>query len=120
MFYPYSPSARFPAVGSGGRTACAGPVYRFDPSLASEVKLPATLDGCLFIYDWERHWILAIHPTADGQPGRIERFAPDIDLKRPVEMELGPDGALYVIEFGSGWENNKDSRVVRIESVPVR
>ncbi len=119
LFYPYSPSTRFPAVGSGGRTACAGPVYHFSPDLKSPIKLPRSFDGCLFIHDWERHWILAVHPTPEGQPGRVERFAPNIPLKRPVELELGPDGALYVIEFGSGWENNKDCQVVRIEAVPA-
>ena len=45
----------------------------------------------------------------------MERFAPKVKLKRPIEMELGPDGALYVIEFGTGWENNKDAQIVRIE-----
>jgi len=35
-------------------------------------------------------------------------------------MELGPDGALYVIEFGSGWENNKDAQLVRIQTATVR
>ncbi|MBI1841846.1 MAG: hypothetical protein HYR88_13490, partial [Verrucomicrobia bacterium] len=47
-----------------------------------------------------------------------ERFAPEIALKRPIEMELGEDGALYMIEFGTGWENNKDSQVIRIEAIP--
>jgi quercetin dioxygenase-like cupin family protein len=49
----------------------------------------------------------------------LEPFAPDIKLKRPAEMELGPDGALYIIEFGTGWENNKDAQIVRIEHVPA-
>ena len=115
LYYTYGPSTRFPAVGSGGRTACAGPVYHYDAKLKSSRKLPKAYDGCLFVYDWERHWILAVHPTAAGEPGRIERFAPEIKLKRPIEMELGPDGALYVIEFGTAWENNKDSQVIRIE-----
>jgi putative heme-binding domain-containing protein len=49
----------------------------------------------------------------------LEPFAPDIKLKRPAEMELGPDGALYIIEFGTGWENNKDAQIVRIEHIPA-
>jgi len=35
--------------------------------------------------------------------------------KRPIEMELGPDGALYMIEFGTAWENNRDAQLVRLE-----
>jgi cytochrome c len=42
-------------------------------------------------------------------------FAANLSFKRPVEMELGPDGCLYVIEFGTNWEKNKDSQVVRLE-----
>ncbi len=118
--YPYAPSTRFPAVGSGGRTACAGPFYRFEPALASNRKLPASLNQTQLIYDWERHWILAVKVNADGTPGAFQRVAPEISLKRPIEMELGPDGALYVIEFGSGWENNKDAQLVRIQAVSTR
>jgi cytochrome c len=120
IFYPYTPSARFSAVGSGGRTACAGPFYRFDSKLASARKLPESLDQSQLIYDWERHWMLAVKVNPDGSPGAMQRVAPEIQLKRPIEMELGHDGALYVIEFGSGWENNKDAQLVRIQSAAAR
>ena len=120
IFYPYTPSARFPAVGSGGRTACAGPFYRFDPGLASTRKLPETFDQSQLIYDWERRWILAVTVNPDGSAGAMRRVAPEMELKRPIEMELGPDGALYLIEFGSGWENNKDAQLVRIQAGTVR
>ena len=118
IYYPYGPSARFPVVGSGGRTACAGPVYRFDPKLTSARKLPVAYDGCLFLYDWERHWIITARLNDAGEAMKLERFAPEIALKRPMEMELGPDGALYLIEFGTGWENNRDAKIVRIEALP--
>jgi len=119
IHYPYAASTRFPAVGSGGRTACAGPFYRHDPALKSTRKLPAEYDRCQFLYDWERNWILAVKTDESGKPVRMERFAPEIPLKRPAEMEIGPDGALYIIEFGTGWENNRDSQLVRIEAVPA-
>ncbi len=114
--YPYGPSTRYPIVGSGGRTACAGPVYRFDPALGSPRKLPAAYDGCFFFYDWERNWIVAARLDEAGKAVKMERFAPEIALKRPVELELGPDGALYAIEFGTAWENNADAQVIRIET----
>ena len=118
IHYPYAASTRFPVVGSGGRTACAGPFYRFDRNLRSDRKLPEAYDRCQFLYDWERHWILVVQVDEAGKPVRMERFAPEIPLKRPMEMELGPDGALYLIEFGTGWENNKDSQLIRIEAAP--
>ena len=45
----------------------------------------------------------------------IRRFAEHLKFKRPIEMELGPDGCLYLIEFGTGRERNKDSQIVQIE-----
>ena len=115
LWYAYSPSARFPQLGSGGRTACAGPVYHYRADLKSARKLSAAYDGMQFIYEWERGLMLAAKLDDQGGLIRLERFAPEIKLKRPLEMELGPDGALYVIEFGTGWENNKDAQIVRLE-----
>ena len=34
-------------------------------------------------------------------------------------MEPGPDGCLYIIEFGTAWEHNKHSQIVRVESAAV-
>jgi cytochrome c len=39
-------------------------------------------------------------------------------FKRPISMSFGPDGALYLIEWGTAWFNNKDSQIVRIEYRP--
>ena len=33
IWYPYATSSQFPELGTGGRTAMAGPVYHFDPEL---------------------------------------------------------------------------------------
>lgn len=114
IWYPYAPSVRFPLVGSGGRTACAGPTYHFQAGLESPGKLPAAYDGCQFLFDWERGWMLAARPDTEGGT-QLELFAPEIPLTRPVDMNLGPDGCLYVIEFGTGWENNADAQLIRIE-----
>ena len=118
MFYPAGPSSRFPAFGSGGRSAAAGPVYHFDAALQSAVKLPMEYDHCLFLYEWMRNWIVAVKLDAQGERVDMQRFAPDQTFHRPTDLKLGPDGALYVIEFGTGWENNKDARIVRVEAAP--
>ena len=114
--YTYGPSTKFPAVnGGGGRTAMAGPVYYFDPGLRSEHKLPKEFDHTLFIYEWSRNWIIAVHLDAEERIATMERFCNRMTFKRPMDMELGPDGCLYLIEFGTAWGNNLDSQVVRIE-----
>jgi cytochrome c len=118
IYYPGSRSTKFPAVGSGGRTAMAGPVYYFDPKLNSPHKLPAEFDHTLFIYEWSRNWILAVKLDAHDNIAKIEPFLAGMTFKRPMDMELGPDGCLYLIEFGTNWGNNFDSQIVRIEYTP--
>ena len=118
MYYPASPTPRYPLFGGGGRSACSGPVYRFDAALKSDRKLPAEFDNTHFIYEWMRNWIIAVKLDANGERVGMERFAPGETFKRPTDLKVGPDGALYVIEFGSGWENNKDAQIVRVEAVP--
>lgn len=115
IWYPYAPSTRFQFLGSGPRTACAGPVYYYDERLTSPSKLPREYDHTLFLYEWARNVIYAVKLDGRGDPVEMRRFAQHIPLKHPVEMELGPDGCLYVIEFGTGWEGNTDSQLVRLE-----
>lgn len=116
IFYPYDGSPEFPALdGPGGRTACAGPVYHFEPGLASDTKFPAHYDGCLFVYEWSRHWIKAVRLAASGDIAAIEPFLPGTTFRRPVDMQFGPEGALYLLEYGTTWGTNPDSRLVRID-----
>ncbi len=118
MSYPAGQSSRFPLFGSGGRSAAAGPVYYFDAALKSERKLPGEYDHTLFLYEWMRNWIIAVKLDESGERAGMQLFAPGLTFRRPIDLKFGPDGALYVIEFGTGWENNKDARIVRIESAP--
>lgn len=115
IYYPASASTKFPVVGSGGRTAMAGPVYYYDEKLSSPHKLPKEFDHTLFIYEWTRNWIIAVKLDEKDQIAKMQRFMPGTTFKRPMDMELGPDGCLYLIEFGTNWGDNKDSKIVRIE-----
>jgi cytochrome c len=125
IWYPYGPSTKFPAVnGGGGRTACAGPVYYFDEKLNSATKLPREFDHTLFIYEWSRNWILAVHLDKDENIARkpdgslwMDRFCSGMTFKRPMDMAIGPDGCLYVLENGTAWNGNLDTQIVRIEHV---
>ncbi len=123
IYYAGSPSTRFPAVNAGGgRTAMAGPVYYFDEKNKNPHKLPREFDHTLFIYEWSRNWIVAVHLDANDNIARdaagkplMERFCPNMTFKRPMDMELGADGCLYLIEWGTAWGNNKDTQIVRLE-----
>ncbi len=116
IWYPYERSAEFPELGSGGRCAMAGPVYHYDPDLDNPRRLPAYYDGSVFIYEWARDWIKDVRLDEHGDILAILPFAPDLKLTRPHDLELGPDGCLYLIEWGTGFGGgNRDARISRIE-----
>lgn len=117
IYYPGSAFEKFPEVGSGGRTACAGPSYDFDPANPSQTKFPPHYSRCVFVYEWTRHWILAVHLTEESDIAKIEPFMPDHKFTRPIDMQFGPDGALYVVEYGETWGVNDDAKLVRIDYV---
>ena len=116
IWYPYGQSPDFPIVGSGGRTAEAGPVfYRADFANAAR-PFPQYYDGKLFIYEFMRHWIMAVTMNDRGDLVSIERFMPNAKFSAPIEMEFAPTGDLYILEYGTLWfQGNDDARLVRVE-----
>src|SRR5687767_13492927 len=54
IWYPYGPSDEFPLLGSGGRTAMAGPVFYLDDFPSAVRPFPAYYDRKLLIYEWMR------------------------------------------------------------------
>jgi cytochrome c len=46
----------------------------------------------------------------------MERFMSSHKFSNPIDMEFGPNGDLYVLEYGTAWfQGNDDARLVRIE-----
>ena len=116
IYYPYAESPEFPIVGKGGRNAMAGPVYYFDDYEDSPVKFPEYYDGKLFIYDWMRNWVMAVTLSEEGDLVDIEKFLPGLLFDKPMDMQFGKDGALYMLEYGTYWfAQNEDARLVKIE-----
>jgi cytochrome c len=116
IWYPYGPSAEFPMVGTGGRTAMAGPVYYRDDFQRAARPFPAYYDRKLLIYEWMRGWIMAVTLDANGDLASMERFMPSTKFANPMDMEFAPNGDLYVLEYGTAWfQGNDDARLVRIE-----
>lgn len=116
IWYPYAASAEFPMLGTGGRNAMAGPVFHSEDYAASEWKFPSYFDNKLFIYDWMRNWIFTVTMSPTGDFQRLERFMPSTEFNKPVDMAFGPDGGLYMLEYGTYWRaKNLDAKLVRIE-----
>tara|TARA_R110002049_G_scaffold309284_1_gene520083 strand:- start:2177 stop:5089 length:2913 start_codon:yes stop_codon:yes gene_type:complete len=115
IYYPYADTQDFPQVGSGGRNAMAGPTYYSD-MYSNGGGLPAYYNGKTIIYDWIRGWMKAVTFFKDGSLHKMEPFASDIKLNNLIDMEMGPDGKVYLLEYGSGWfTKNLDSGLSYIE-----
>jgi glucose/arabinose dehydrogenase/type 1 glutamine amidotransferase/cytochrome c551/c552 len=115
VWYPYDATGEFPQVGEGGRNAMAGPVYYSD-MFPKEKALPAYYDGKVIIYDWMRGWMMAVSLFPNGDFNKMEPFAPLVQLNSLIDMEVAPDGRIYLLEYGSGWfSKNEDSGLARIE-----
>ncbi|WP_198675270.1 PQQ-dependent sugar dehydrogenase [Pleomorphovibrio marinus] len=115
IWYPYDESEEFPQLGEGGRNAMAGPVFYSDLYRDSEVKFPKYFDGKLFIYDWMRNWIFLVTMDEDGNYQKMEPFMSNTKFDKPIDMQFGRDGSLYVLEYGTFWNaQNDDAGLYRI------
>lgn len=115
IWYPYAASHDFPQVGAGGRNAMAGPVYYTD-MFPDSTRLPDYYNGKLIMYDWIRGWIKAVTMLPNGDFDKMEPFMEHIKLYNCIDMEVGPDGRLYLLEYGTGWfSKNPDAGLSRID-----
>ncbi|MFI5124487.1 MAG: PQQ-dependent sugar dehydrogenase [Chitinophagales bacterium] len=122
IWYPYATSPDFPDLGTGGRNAMAGPVYYTD-MFPDSSRYPDYYNGKLFIYDWIRGWIKAVTLQPNGDFEQMEPFMEHTKLHNCIDMEVGPDGKLYLLEYGTAWfAKNADAGLSRIDynaSVPT-
>lgn len=116
IWYAKGESRRFPLVGKGGASAMAGPVYYSDLYPKAPYKLPDYYDGKLFIYDWIRKWIMAVTLDEKGNYVSMEPFLPHLNVAAPVDMQIAPDGAVYLLAYGTNWfARSADSGLIRVE-----
>tara|TARA_R100000908_G_scaffold65083_1_gene51681 strand:- start:6655 stop:10431 length:3777 start_codon:yes stop_codon:yes gene_type:complete len=119
LYYPYGPFDEQPEFGtSSNRTAIGGDFFHFDSTNTESGGFPEYFNGVLFIAEWTRNWIKEVRFDREGNLLQINDFLESLVLNRPIDLHFGPDGALYVIEWGTGFSGgNPDARVLRIEYV---
>jgi cytochrome c len=111
IWYPYSESSEFPAMGNGGRNAMAGPVFYHDPNRTYNL-LSSADNRTLLTYDWmrgkmwkakldDRENLTALEVLMEG-------------LNHPMDLEMAADGTLWLLEYGTNWYFNTDGRIRRI------
>jgi len=113
LWYPYGVAVDHPELGTSlGRMAVMGPRYR---STGAFADLPAYYDGAVFIADWMNEWIKVVKLDEDGEVLDIHPFASAVPMLKPMGIDVGPDGRLYFIEFGTLWGPNDEAQIVRLE-----
>jgi len=108
IWYPYVDSPEFPVLGNGGRNAMAGPVYHFNPARKYNL-LEKSDDATLLTYDWMRGKIWKVKLGGNEECGTIE---PLVDsLMHPMDLEMGTDGSVWLLEYGTDWYFNRNGRI---------
>ncbi|MEJ7738150.1 MAG: PQQ-dependent sugar dehydrogenase [Chitinophagaceae bacterium] len=116
IWYPYIVSEEFPVLGSGSRSATGGPIYHRSDFKNPKRPFPEYYEGKWFVTDWARGWIIAITIDENGKYKSMERFLPGETFRGPIDMDFGPDGDLYVLEYGNGYfADNPEAQLVKIE-----
>jgi cytochrome c len=130
VWYSYTASAEFPELGTGGIGPMAGPAYDFDPAKASPPAWPAYFDGAPLFYEWTRDYIKEFRLDADGNVVDINPATGSLlgtlgpengdqaTLDNGMDLEFGPEGALYTLEYGDGFFGEfPDAQLARIDYI---
>ncbi|MET0423605.1 MAG: PQQ-dependent sugar dehydrogenase [Actinoplanes sp.] len=118
VIYGYGASATWPELGTGGIGPMGGPAYDYSARSKSPVKWPAEFDGLPLFAEWTRDYVKAFHLDRRNQVTQIDPVLPGMVFDNPMDLEFGPDGALYVLEYGDGYFNeNPDAQLARIDYV---
>lgn len=116
IWYPYSTSDTFPLVGSSGRSATGGPVFRKADFTNAKRPFPDYFEGKWLITDFMRGWIMAVTLDENQNYKSMEQVLPNENFSSAIDMKFGPEGDLYVLEYGSAWfRGNANSKLLRIE-----
>jgi cytochrome c len=125
--YPAAGPGQFPELleqrGGNGIGPMGGPAYDFDEQSSSQLKWPAAFDGHPLFYEWTRDYVKVFEldrPNGD-RLADIHNLFPGsggIVQDNPMDMEFGPDGALYSLEYGDGFFlETPEAQLARIDFV---
>lgn len=121
VWYSYGRSETFPELGTGGIGPMAGPAYDFDPATSRSprpVAWPEHYDGMPLFYEWTRDYVKGLRLDASGSLSSIESVVGSLVTENPMDLEFGPDGALYVLEYGDGYfRETPEAQLSRIDYI---
>jgi cytochrome c len=95
-----------------GISPMGGPAMQRNTNAASKFRWPNAFVGHPLFYEWSRDYakVMRLNKPNGGQLADIEHLFggaasqnPNIVLDNPMDMEFGPDNALYTLEYGTGY-----------------
>src|SRR5690625_2059203 len=110
-----------------GQAPMGGPIYRYDADNESPTKFPEFWDGKPFMGEFSQDYVAVFELdelSSDGKVTKIHNFLPNAALYEQaapewsgiMDMEFGPDGSLYVMEYGKGFfRQNPEAGIYRID-----
>lgn len=82
--------------------AITGPWYIYNPKTASKESMPPHFHNRWIVGDWGEQWFGMLTVGSSGQlVGTMEKLFSNVVWNAPLHMAIGPEGALYVVEYGS-------------------
>jgi len=113
---------------AGGQGPMGGPVYHFDAANPSTTKFPEYWDEKAFFAEFSQDYLAVFDVQwPNGPVDHITHFLPNSALETngqaitdsPIDIEFGPDGSLYVLDYGDGFfRANPDAGLYRIDYSP--
>ena len=126
VWYSYGLSAEFPELETGGIGPMAGPAYQFDRKakpVTGASPWPAYYDNVPLFYEWTRDYIKEFRLDADrDEVADINDVLGSFSLVHPIDIEFGPNGSLYVLNYGEGFfgQNQPGAELARIDYIGPR
>lgn len=101
----------FHGVGTPGSCAAGGPIIRYNGAITNPGQMPPHLDNTVMFSDFQVSagvnsiWAVKLNPTTGtttGTPTQVFTMARSgrPSLLNSVDFQQGPDGALYMIDWG--------------------
>jgi glucose/arabinose dehydrogenase/type 1 glutamine amidotransferase len=100
-YVPYSSVDEVPFPQVTGGAPMIGTVFR-DREGYGDAALSTSYDGKVFMMEYGGNWVKYATLDDDGEVMEVDPFMPDRGFSSPFDMSVGPDGALYLMERGSG------------------
>ncbi len=113
------PPARAAISPYGKNCAITGPVYYYNGASTSTIKFPPHFDGAWIVGDFNTEWIdgIQLNPTGTAITAR-QRFGTTANLANLnalTDLNMGTDGALYVINYAGYRTTSAATGLYRVE-----